>query len=81
MLFSLEETMLAIRKNLQRIIENFFSASDSADAIVLYLEKFLNLGLEDNGWFEEDEGWEEFISSDRYKDLNSELLTLLEEEP
>ncbi|NJO93197.1 MAG: hypothetical protein HC820_00365 [Hydrococcus sp. RM1_1_31] len=73
--------MLAIRKNLQRIIENFPDSCDSADAIVLYLEKFLNLGLEDNDWFEEDEGWEEFISSDRAHDLQTELSNLLEEEP
>lgn len=71
--------MLAIRKNIKKIIENFPNSSDSADAVVLYLENHLDLGLEGNCWFEDDEGWEEFVSSERCGDLKTELLILLEE--
>ena len=60
-----------LREEIQKLVEHSVSPEEAAKLIVIYLEEEAGLGLDGNGWLEDDSWWQEMNEDAEHEDLEN----------
>lgn len=60
-----------LREKIQTLVESSASPEEAAKLIVIYLEEEAELGLDGNGWLEDDSWWQEMTEDGEHEELEN----------
>lgn len=60
-----------LREDIQKLIEHSSSPEEAAKLVIVYLEEEAELGLDGNGWLENDSWWDEMTEDGDREDLEN----------
>ena len=60
-----------LREEIKKLVKYSVSPEEAAKLIVIYLEEEAELGLDGNGWLDDDSWWQEMAEDGEHKDIEN----------